>query len=107
MRSASLLMLAACSASTPGSLVTAPAQAEIPAPAPAPTPAPQVTESNATYATDGNAQPPSRPVQTYPLAPRTVAALAREKLRGQVLVSGLVFPSEAAARSVVTTSEVQ
>jgi hypothetical protein len=100
-------MLAACSATTPApTRVTAPAEAETPS-LPAPAPASQVVESNATYATDSDAQPPTRPVQTYPLAPTTMAALAREKLRGQVLVSGPVFPTAAAARSVVTTIDIQ
>jgi hypothetical protein len=104
MRSATLLMLAACSASTPApSLVTVPARVETQA-----TSAPQqVVESNATYETDSATQPQARPVRTYELAPSTAAALEREKLRGQVLVSGLVFPTAAAARNVVSTMDVQ
>ena len=100
------MMLAACSASTQAlTLVAAPNVAVVQAP-PATAPAPQVTESNATYAADSDTQP-SRAARSYPLAPTTVAALAREKLRGQVLVSGPVFPTAAAARSVVTTIDGQ
>jgi hypothetical protein len=69
-------------------------------------PAPQVTESNATYATDESAAT-TRPVRMVPLAPATKTALEREKLRGQVLVSGLVFPTEKAARHVVTAIDGQ
>jgi len=105
MRSASLLMLAACSASTPApALVTVPARVATQAPEPAPQ---QVIESNATYETDSALQPQARPVRTYELADSTVAALQREKLRGQVLVSGPVFPTEATARSVMTAIDVQ
>lgn len=106
MRSASLLMLAACSASTSApTLVTVPARVDTQV---APEPAPQqVVESNATYETDSALQPQARPVRTYELADSTAAALRREKLRGQVLVSGPVFSTEAAARNVVTAIDVQ
>ena len=104
MRSATLLMLAACSASTSApTQVTVPARVDTHA-----TPAPQqVIESNATYETDSQTQPQARPLRTYELAPSTAAALGREKLRGQVLVSGLVFPTPAAAHNVVTTMDAQ
>ncbi len=100
MRSATLLMLAACSASTPApTLVTAHVEA------PAPTSSP-VVEAKATEDTAPATTPPARPVRTSELAPSTVAALEREKLRGQVLVSGLVFPTAAAARVVTTSMDV-
>lgn len=103
MRPASLLVLAACSASTSApSGVTVPARVEAHAPAPQP-----VIESNATYETDSATSAQVRPVRTHELAPTTAAALEREKLRGQVLVSGLVFPTAAAARTVVTTMDEQ
>jgi len=107
MRSASLLMLAACSAGT-----RVPTQVATPEPsevvvARAPVFIPQVTESNATYATDSDEKQQTRSAPAYPVAAETVAALAREKLRGQVLVSGLVFPTEAAAKNVVMSIDSQ
>jgi len=44
-----------------------------------------------------------KPVRTYALPPSTTAALAREKVRGQVLVAGPLFPTDAAARGMVST----
>lgn len=103
MRSAYLLMLAACSASTPAPALV-PAAAAPPRSAPVPT---MAVEANAASEIESAIPAPARRVRTYELAPSTAAALQREKLRGQVLVSGPVFATEAAARSVVTTIDVQ
>lgn len=99
------MMLAACSAST--RVPTQVASPEATEAASAPAPAPQMTESNATYATDSDEKQQARSAPAYPVDPGTVAALAREKLRGQVLVSGLVFPTEAAAKNVVMSIDSQ
>jgi hypothetical protein len=44
-----------------------------------------------------------KPVRTYALPQATVASLAREKVRGQVLVAGPLFPTDAAARTMTST----
>src|SRR5262245_23418267 len=103
MRSAPLLLLAACSASARAPVATPAVEAEAApvasrAQAAAPAPAPQRVTVEA--ADDAAAV---KPVRTYQLPPTTVAALAREKVRGQVLVAGPLFPTDAAARSLVST----
>ena len=103
MRSAPLLLLAACTAarvSTP-TVVDKEAAAGPAAPAAA-APAPKMSESHATYEHDDDAAA-LRPARTYDLPAATSAALARERVRGQVLVAGPLFPTAAAARGLVST----
>lgn len=100
MRSAPLLLLAACSASAraPVAPTVETEAAPVVAPAPAPAPAPQQVRVEA--ADDASAV---KPVRTYALPASTTASLAREKVRGQVLVAGPLFPTDAAARGMVST----
>lgn len=94
-----LLTLAACSSGT-RTPVTSPAELETAAAAPAPVK--PAVESKQTYEHDTDAAEIG-PVRTYALPDATLSALARERLRGQVLVAGPLFPSETAARGAVTT----
>lgn len=100
MRLAPLLLLAACSASAraPVAPTVESEAAPVVATAPAPAPAPQRVTVEA--ADDAAAV---TPVRTYALPATTTAALAREKVRGQVLVAGPLFPTDAAARGMVST----
>jgi len=100
MRSAPLLLLAACSASArapvaPAVELDAPRVAPAPA---APAPAPQRVTVEA-----ADAAAAVKPVRTYALPASTTASLAREKVRGQVLVAGPLFPTDVAARGMVST----
>lgn len=104
MRSASLFLLAACSASArapvaPASIEPA-AEAAPTASASVPAPAPAAQRVTVEAADDAAAV---KPVRTYALPSSTTAALAREKVRGQVLVAGPLFPTDAAARGMVST----
>lgn len=83
MRLATLLLIAA----------TAPAIAE-----------PKVTSSVTTIEHDDDAAA-VRPTRAFTLPPRIAAALERERVRGQVLVAGPLFPTEAAARGLVATMD--
>ena len=103
MRSAPLLLLAACSAATraPVAPVAEPEEsvAQVAAaPAPLPAPAPQRVKVEA--ADDASAV---TPIRTYQLPSTTVSALAREKIRGQILVAGPAFPTDAGARALMST----
>ncbi|MBA3463265.1 MAG: hypothetical protein H0T46_25130 [Deltaproteobacteria bacterium] len=102
MRTAPLLLLAACSAGARAPLAPVAdreaAVTLVPAPAPA---APQVTQH--TYEAAEDAAAATRPIRTYALPPSTVSALARERVRGQVLVAGPLFPTQKAAAGLVST----
>lgn len=100
MRSASLLLLAACSA---GARVPTPTTPDREAPAAASAPAaPQLTESQTTIEHTDDAAA-IRPVRTYALPAATVARLDKEKVRGQVLVAGPLFPTETKAKGLIST----
>ena len=99
MRSAPLLLLAACSASARAPVASV-AEIEAPPPVAAAPAAPQVTQQTYEAAEDAATL---RPVRTYALPPTTVSALARERVRGQVLVAGPLFPTQKAAAGLVST----
>jgi hypothetical protein len=61
-----------------------------------------MSESQARYEHDDDAAA-LRPARTYALPATTASALARERVRGQVLVAGPLFPTDAAARGLVST----
>lgn len=86
MRLATILLLAAC----------APAAAD-----PAP---PKVAAAKTTIEHDDDAAA-VRPSRTFALPPRIASALERERVRGQVLVAGPLFPTEAAAKGLVATMD--
>jgi hypothetical protein len=101
MRSAPLLMLAACSASARAPVApVAELEASPPSIAAPAAAAPQVTQQTYEAAEDAAAL---RPVRTYALPPSTVSSLARERVRGQVLVAGPLFPTHKAAAGLVST----
>lgn len=87
MRLAPLLLLAACSsnAHAEGRQVSAPAAT--------------------TYEHDDDAAA-VRSTRTFAFPARTASALERERVRGQVLVAGPLFPTETAAKGLVATMDV-
>jgi hypothetical protein len=106
MRSAPLLLLAACSASARAPVAPAAARETVVEPDVAPVaaapaaPAPAAQHVTVEAADDAASV---KPVRTYALPASTTAFLAREKVRGQVLVAGPLFPTDAAARGMVST----
>ncbi len=104
MRLAPLLLLAACTSSARVRTQAPVAEAPASAPAPLPAPAPAVIPSATTYEHDGDAAA-VRATRTFALPPRTAAALQRERVRGQVLVAGPLFPTEIAAKGLVATMD--
>ncbi len=101
MRVAPFLLLAACASGARVPTETPVAEVDT-TPAAVATPAPTVTESQTTIEHDDDAAA-IRPVRTYALPARTASALARERVRGQVLVAGPLFPTAEAARGLVST----
>ncbi|MBL0219870.1 MAG: hypothetical protein IPQ07_39145 [Myxococcales bacterium] len=101
MRSASLLLLAACSTGARVPATTAADRDVAPVAAPAAA-APQVTASQTMIEHTDDAAA-IRPVRTYALPAATASRLAKESVRGQVLVAGPLFPTESAAKALVST----
>src|SRR5438128_1963739 len=97
MRSAPLLLLAACSAATRAPVMPV-AESDSPPVQVAAAPAAPAPQRVTVEAADDAAS--VKPVRTYQIPATTVSALAREKIRGQILVAGPAFPTDAAARAL-------